>query len=107
MRSILIGLLTAGLSSAALASVNVNTAQQSELQSTRGLDRLAAKRIIEYRNGHGAYKSLEDLAHAVGPETAAKVAEQVRFDGDAYTPPPRGAKKKTGTDVHLAKRGTT
>ena len=35
------------------ATVNVNTAQQSELQSLQGLDRNAARSIILYRNRNG------------------------------------------------------
>jgi competence ComEA-like helix-hairpin-helix protein len=77
----------------ATPSVNVNTAQQSELQSTRGLDKLAAKRIIEYRNEHGPYVSLDDLASVIGADTAGRIAEHVRFDGDPYEGPPRPARK--------------
>jgi competence protein ComEA len=75
----------------AFAAVNVNTAQQSELQSTRGLDKFKAKQIIEYRHQHGPYRSLEDLAKVVGGETAGKVATQVAFNGDPYTPPPKAS----------------
>ena len=81
-------------SGAALATVNVNTAQQSELQSTRGLDKLAAKSIIEYRNQNGPYRSLDDLARVLGPERADQLASQVAFDGPPYTPPPKLEKKK-------------
>jgi competence protein ComEA len=80
----------------ASAAVNVNTAQQSELQTTRGLDKFTAKRIIEYRNQHGPYRSLDDLAKVVGAETASKVAQQVAFTGDPYVPPAKAqaAEKK-------------
>ena len=77
----------------AATSVNVNTAQQSELQSTSGLDKVAAKRIIEYRNEHGPYTSLDDLAKVVGPEAAGRAAEHVRFDGEPYVGPARAKKR--------------
>lgn len=77
----------------ATPSVNVNTAQQSELQSTRGLDKLAAKRIIEYRNEHGPYSSLDDLEKVIGADATGRISEHVRFDGDPYVGPPRPAKK--------------
>ncbi|HZZ94739.1 MAG TPA: helix-hairpin-helix domain-containing protein [Usitatibacter sp.] len=77
----------------ATPSVNVNTAQQSELQSTRGLDKLAAKRIIEYRNEHGPYTSLDDLARVIGADATGRIAEHVRFDGDPYDGPPRPVRK--------------
>ena len=79
--------------SGASATVNVNTAQQSELQSTRGLDKYKAKQIIEYRNEHGPYRSLDDLAKVIGPDTTGKVAPQVAFEGDPYVPPPKPEKK--------------
>jgi competence protein ComEA len=78
----------------ATSSVNVNTAQQSELQSTRGLDKVAAKRIIEYRNEHGPYASLDDLAKVIGADTVGRVSEHVRFDGEPYQGPPQPAKKR-------------
>ena len=93
MRSILLSLLGAVALSAS-ATVNVNTAQQSELLSTKVLDRAAAKQIIVYRNQHGPYKSLTDLVPVIGLETTQKIASQVAFDGDPYVPPPKAEKKK-------------
>jgi competence ComEA-like helix-hairpin-helix protein len=79
----------------ATPSVNINTAQQSELQSTRGLDKVSAKRIIDYRNEHGPYTSLDDLAKVIGPEATGKASEHVRFDGDAFVGPARAPKKRS------------
>jgi competence protein ComEA len=81
----------------AFATVNVNTAQQSELQSTRGLDKMQAKSIIEYRNSHGPYRSLDDLEKVLGEPVTGKIASQVAFDGPPYIGPPKPAKKKKGT----------
>jgi len=75
-------------------TVNVNTAQQSELQSVPGLDRIAAHTIIQYRNRNGPYRSLDDLAHALGEPTADRIAAQVAFDGPPYIGPDKPAKKK-------------
>lgn len=86
-----LGLALASAVGSASAAVNVNTAQQSELQSTRGLDKFTAKQIIEYRHRHGPYRSLDDLAKVLGPETAGKVAQQVHFTGDPYVPPAKAA----------------
>ncbi len=79
----------------ALATVNVNTAQQSELQSTHGLDKYKAKAIIEYRHGHGPFTSLDDLAKVpgLGRDTLEAVAPMVAFTGDPYIPPPKPEKK--------------
>ena len=78
----------------AFATVNVNTAQQSELQSTRGLDKMKAKSIIEYRNGHGPYRSIGDLEKVLGEPATEKIASQVAFDGPPYIGPPKPAKGK-------------
>src|SRR5688500_16243193 len=74
---------------AAHALVNVNTAQQSELQRTKGLDRYKAKSIIEYRAQNGAFQTLEDLEKVpgLGKENVEKIATQVAFTGPPYVPP--------------------
>lgn len=79
----------------AAASVNVNTAQQSELQSLRGLDKYQARTIIEYRNQNGPYRSIDDLAKALGDPTARKISSEVAFSGPAYVAPPHATKKKS------------
>ena len=74
--------------------VNVNTAQQSELQSVPGLDKVKAKTLIEYRNEHGPFRSMDDLAKALGEPTTGKVASSVAFDGPPYVGPPKSTKAK-------------
>jgi competence protein ComEA len=77
-----------------LPTVNVNTAQQSELQSVRGLGRDGAHTIIQHRNRNGPYRSLDDLAHALGESTTGQIAPQVAFDGPPYIGPDKPTKKK-------------
>ena len=91
--SVLAAVPALGLANTKL-TVNVNTAQQSELQSVPGLDRNAAHTIIQYRNRNGPYRSLDDLAHALGEPTADRIASQVAFDGPPYIGPDKPAKKK-------------
>lgn len=84
---------------ALVASVNVNTAQQSDLQRTKGLDKHKAKAIIEWRNQNGPIDGFQELAQVPGftPELIEKVKPQIAFSGDAYTPPPKptpAARKK-------------
>lgn len=73
----------------ALATVNVNTAQQSELQRIKGLDKHKAKAIIEHRAEHGPFDSIDDLEKLPGftPAVVAQVAPEIAFSGDAYVPP--------------------
>jgi competence protein ComEA len=80
--------LLAALPALAFATVNVNTAQQSELQHVKGLDKIKAKQIIEYRAQNGGYGTVEDLAKVLDPATLDKVKPQLAVRGDAFVPPP-------------------
>ncbi|MEW5892272.1 MAG: helix-hairpin-helix domain-containing protein [Pseudomonadota bacterium] len=58
--------LAFGLSATAWAAVDINTASQSELEAVKGLGPAKARAIIEYREKHGAFKSVDDLTHVKG-----------------------------------------
>jgi competence protein ComEA len=89
-----IAVLAAFAALPAAASVNVNTAQQSELQ-LGGLDKYQARNIIEYRNQNGPYRSIDDVAKALGEPAAEKVAGDVTFSGPPYVAPPHAKKKRS------------
>lgn len=80
--------------SVAFATVNVNTAQQSELQRVKGLDKLKAKQIIDYRAQHGDYRTVEDLGRILDQATIDKVKPELAVSGDPYVPPPKPEKRK-------------
>ena len=48
------------------AAVNINTATQSDLEALKGIGPVKAKAIIEHRNKHGLFQSVEDLARVNG-----------------------------------------
>ena len=85
---------------AALATVNVNTAQQSDLQRTRGLDKHKAKAIIEYRAQHGPIDNFEELEKVPGftPDVIARIKPEIAFEGDAFTPPKKPEKPEKPKD---------
>jgi len=89
--------LIALLPVAAFATVNVNTAQQTELQRTKGLDKYKAKSLIEYRARNGTIDGFTELAEVPGftPDVIEKVKTEVAFNGDAYVPPKAAEKKKS------------
>jgi len=92
----LIALLCAALPATfALATVNVNTAQQSDLQRTKGLDKVKAKAIIDWRNENGSIQNFLELQKVPGftPDVIEKVKPEIAFEGDAYTPPRKESKK--------------
>ena len=95
----LAALIAAALPVCALAIVNVNTAQQSDLQRTKGLDKHKAKAIIVYRAQNGTIDDLGELAQIPGftPDIIEKVKPEVAFSGDPYVPPPKPEKRKPKT----------
>jgi competence protein ComEA len=83
----------------AFATVNVNTAQQSELQRVKGIDKHKAKAIIEYRAQNGPFASPDELEKLPGfsREVLARLGPELAVTGDAYVPskaPPPKEKKK-------------
>ncbi len=74
---------------AALATVNVNSAQQSDLQRTKGLDKYKAKAIIEYRAQNGPIDTFEELSRVPGlnAELIDQLKNEVAFSGDPFVPP--------------------
>ena len=88
--------LIATIPAIAFATVNVNTAQQSELERTKGLDKVKAKSIIEYRAANGPIDNFNELHHVPGftPELIERLKPEIAFEGDAYIPPKKEPKKK-------------
>lgn len=78
----------------AFATVNINTAQQSELQRVKGLDKYKAKQIIEYRAQNGDFGSVDDLSKLFNSDTVQAVKPQLAVTGDPYVPPPKPEKAK-------------
>ena len=95
MKTLLALVATLG-SSLALATVNVNTAQQSELQRVKGLDKTKAKSIIEWRAANGSIDTFQELGEVPGfsPEVIERLKPEIAFAGDPYIGPKKEAKKK-------------
>lgn len=96
MRRSLAGIALAPFSiGIAFGAVNVNTAQQSELTRVKGIDRHKAKAIIDYRNQHGPFGSLDDLRRLPGfsPDLLTRVGPELTFNGEPYVPRAKAAAK--------------
>jgi competence protein ComEA len=52
--------------SAAVATVNLNTATVEQLETLPGIGKATAERILEYRQKNGAFKKIEDLMNVRG-----------------------------------------
>ncbi len=59
--------------------VNVNKAGSEELQTVRGIGPALAERIIAYRDEHGPFKQVDDLAlvHGIGGAKLQKIKQQI------------------------------
>ena len=89
----------------ALATVNVNTAQQSELQRVKGFDKAKAKSIIEWRSAHGSIDNFIELEQVPGmsQDVIAKAKPELAFNGPAYIGTPRKVAEKKKAATNLAK----
>ena len=70
------------------AAVNINTATQSELEAVKGLGPAKAKAIIDYRDAHGNFKSIDDLDNVKGFGSASIV----KLKGELSVAPEKGKK---------------
>jgi competence ComEA-like helix-hairpin-helix protein len=93
-------------STLAAATVNVNTAQQSELERTKGLDKVKAKSIIEWRAANGPIDNFTELKLVPGftPELIERVKPELAFEGDPYVPPRKEPPKKKAVAATPAPR---
>ena len=71
-------------SSLALAKLNLNNATESELTSLKGIGKVKAQRIIEYRKTKGKFKNIEELKNVkgIGDKLFQKIKEEVCVDQD-------------------------
>ncbi len=72
----------------AWAEVNVNKANQSELESLPGIGPAKANAIIAFRVENGRFQSLADLDRVpgIGPATLANIGPLVAFTADGVAP---------------------
>lgn len=70
---------------AAAEKVNINTATVDQLTTLDGIGDAYAKKIVEYRDAHGAFKSPEDIMNVsgIGPATFAKNKDRITVGAPA------------------------
>jgi len=79
-KSLMLSLMLALASFAAVAGpVNINTATVEQLTELNGVGEAKAKAIIAYRDEHGAFKSIDQLANVkgIGLKTVEKNREMI------------------------------
>lgn len=58
------------------ALVNINTASVHHLQRIKGIGETKARAIVEYREAHGGFKSIDELVNVSG--IGGKTIEEIR-----------------------------
>jgi competence protein ComEA len=58
--------MPAGVSSSLTAVININEADAKELMGLKGVGKVLAQRIVEYRSSKGRYISKEDIKNVEG-----------------------------------------
>ena len=72
------------VSCAALAAINLNTATKEELVALPGIGPAKAQAILDYRQEHGGFKSLEELKDVKG--IGAKRFEKLKGEFTVISP---------------------
>lgn len=64
-----------------LKKININEADEKQLEKLPGIGPTKAKRIIEYREKNGKFKSLDELlnVNGIGPKTLEKIKNYLAF----------------------------
>lgn len=59
--------------------INLNTADENELQKIRGVGPAVAKRIVDYREQNGKFKTIEDIkkVRGIGEKTFEKIKDSI------------------------------
>ena len=75
----LIGLLLA--SALSLLALDINTATKADFVKIKGIGEKKAERIIDYRNEHGKFNSIDDLKNVKG--IGNKIVDVIKNQADS------------------------
>jgi len=88
MQRLLLLTLGALACSAAWAAVNLNSATQQQLETLKGIGPSKARAIIEYRQQHGPFTTLQQLSQVpgIGEKTVKRLEPDLTLSGPTQTP---------------------
>lgn len=91
------------VASLALAQININTASPEQLDGLKGIGPAKARAIVDYRQQHGPFKTVDDLQNVpgIGPSILKGIRKDVTIGGAtrplAAPPPPKALAKPAAT----------
>jgi competence protein ComEA len=91
IKSLVLGLSLSLASLAAFAAqINLNTATAAQLEALNGVGAAKAAAIVAYRDAHGGFKSVDELAKVkgIGEKTVDKNRDQLTVAAPARKPQP-------------------
>lgn len=90
---VLWGIMALLLSHLAFASVDVNTADEKQLRTVKGIGPVKAKALITWRSKNGSFRSVADVRRVkgFGAKTLARIGHDLTIAGRPLMPaPPAG-----------------
>jgi competence protein ComEA len=109
MQRLLLALAFALCSGAALATINLNTATKDELVALPGIGPAKAQAILDHRNAHGPFKSIEELkdVKGIGAKRYEKLKGELAVVGPTTKPAQRPPEKTSDAPQRSAKGEVT
>jgi competence protein ComEA len=96
MKKLLIFLLSFLLAAAVSAAVNLNTASREQLQTLKGIGPSKAQAIIDYREQHGPFRSVDELVkvRGIGEKTLRRLEKSLTVVGPTVIDPDESAPRR-------------